>query len=389
MQLSLAEQDIVRWNPSKDGIFSVKSAYNKLTEARVQNQATVNDVPTTVWKALWKMKLPHRVKLFIWKCLKNIVPTRVGLSQSLQDIETHCEICKQENETLFHILISCSHAKAVWRDLNINIDQSITQCQSVKEWIVSWFQDVQNAGSDDVNNWRNLLMVGSWIIWKERCDCVFQDKTLNPIRIAERIQHQLISYSSPTHGASDDALISTSTLPEITTNSTICLQDILNEATTLKFFVDTSFDKLTNDCGSDIVCYDTAGAFVGFKRSHAAGIIDAEAGERRAVLEGLRWEKAMDLDNIHIISDAETVVNSINNISLSVRWENRRIIQEIKQLLITFNFSKLSYVSRNFNSLADSISKAVRRDKLLLKEFSHDVSQLQTMLYMLLDPDIS
>lgn len=199
----------------------------------------------------------------------------------------------------------------------------------------------------------------------------------------------MISYSAPTHGASNDALISTSTLPEITTNSTIFLQDILNEATTFKFFVDTSFDKLTNDCGSGIVCYDTAGAFVGFMGSHAAGIIDAEAGECRVVLEGLRWAKEMELDSIHIISDDETVVNSINNISLSVRWENRRIIQEIKQFLITFNYSKLSYVSRNFNSLADSISKVVRRNKLLLEEFSHDVSQLQTVLYRLLHPDIS
>ncbi|RZC46927.1 hypothetical protein C5167_039875, partial [Papaver somniferum] len=103
-------------------------------------------------------------------------------------------------------------------------------------------------------------------------------------------------------------------------------------------------------------------------------------GESRAVLEGLRWAKAMDLDSIHIISDAEAVVNSINNISFSIRWENRKIMQEIKHLLTSFIFTKVSYVSRNFNSSADSISKVVRRDKLQVEEFSHDVTHLQTIL---------
>ncbi|XP_026459365.1 uncharacterized protein LOC113360029 [Papaver somniferum] len=389
MQLSLDEQDIIRWNPSTYGIFSVKPAYKKPTEARVRNQAALNAVPTTVWKALWKMKMPHRVKLFIWKCLKNIVPTRVRLTQAMQDIERHCEICKQENETLFHLLLSCSHAKAVWRSLNINIDHIITQCHSITKWIISWFQDVQNAGNEDVNNWRSLLMVGSWIIWKERCDCVFQDKSLNPIRTAERIQRQLISYSALTHEASDDALISAPNSTVMTTNSLNCLQDILNEASLFKFFVYTSFDKLTNDSGSGIVFYDTAGAFVGFKGSYAAGIIDAEAGECRDVLEGLKWAKAMELDGVHIISDTHTVVNSINNKALSVRWENRKIIQEINQLLISFNLYMISYVHRTLNSEADSISKVVWRNKLLVEEFSHDGSHIQTVLNRILDPGIS
>ncbi|XP_026420596.1 uncharacterized protein LOC113316636 [Papaver somniferum] len=213
MHLSQDEQDIVRWSPSKDGIYFVKTTYNKLIETRAQSQVSLNDNPTSVWKALWKMKLPHRVKLFIWKCLKNIVPTRVRLSQ-----------------------------------------------------------DVQNAGGDDINNWRSLLM------------------------------------------------------------------DILDEASVFKFFVETSFDQNTDECGFGIVLYNVAGARVGFKGSHAAGIIDAEAGECRAVIEGLKWAKAMELDRIHLVADAETVVNSINNGTLSVRWENRKIIQEIKLLLKTFNF---------------------------------------------------
>lgn len=116
------------------------------------------------------MKLPHLVKLFSWKCLKGIVPTRLRLCQAIQYIETRYEICKQEEESLYHLLISCNHAKVVWRSLNINIDEVINNCYSVRDWIISWFQGVQNADEDERLKWRELLMVGCWIIWKERCD---------------------------------------------------------------------------------------------------------------------------------------------------------------------------------------------------------------------------
>ncbi|XP_026378338.1 uncharacterized protein LOC113272755 [Papaver somniferum] len=133
MKLFVQEEDTIKWTPSKDGNFIVKSACNKLMEAMVQQQTALNIVPTTVWREPWKMKLPHRIKLFIWKCLKGIVPTRLRLSQAMQDIETHCEICKHEEESLYHLLISCNHAKAVWRSLSINIDQIIANSQSVQQ----------------------------------------------------------------------------------------------------------------------------------------------------------------------------------------------------------------------------------------------------------------
>lgn len=55
-------------------------------------------------------------------------------------------------------------------------------------------------------------------------------------------------------------------------------------------------------------------------------------------LEGLQCDKAMELDGIHLLANAEVVVNSIkNNLSL-VRWENRKILRDIKVLLESFTF---------------------------------------------------
>lgn len=100
------EEDIIKWNPTKDGVFTVKSIYKKLEKSRVNSQDALNTVSKISWKALWKMNLPHRIKLFIWKCLKGIVPTRLRLYQHTNIIETHCGICRISLSS-FNRLSSC------------------------------------------------------------------------------------------------------------------------------------------------------------------------------------------------------------------------------------------------------------------------------------------
>lgn len=166
MPISIDEEDITRWSLTRDGIFTVKSAYNKLVEDRFNFHTAINTVPKTVWKSLWKMKLPHRVKLFTWKCLKNIFQTNDKTTRFNPDISSICSICNQQEETLFHLFLQCNHSSAVWRLLNINIDLVAASCNSIKEWVISWFENNALNGVVDQQKWRVTLMVGCWIIWK-------------------------------------------------------------------------------------------------------------------------------------------------------------------------------------------------------------------------------
>lgn len=110
IHVNINEEDVVRWKPTRDGIFTVNSAYNKLIESNFQLQLSINSVPKEVWKLLWKMKVPHRVKLFIWKCLKEIVQTKDKTARFNSSIQVHCNICNHNTESLFHFLIVCRHA---------------------------------------------------------------------------------------------------------------------------------------------------------------------------------------------------------------------------------------------------------------------------------------
>lgn len=108
-------------------------------------------------------------------------------------------------------------------------------------------------------------MVGCWVIWKERCECIFQDKPLNPSCTVSRINFHL-------HNIFMSVYLVESTL-ETNTSS---LQ-VSEKLTTIN--VDVSFGTFTNEIGTGMVLTSIAGQYVGVEGTYAVGVIDAEAGQ--------------------------------------------------------------------------------------------------------------
>ncbi|XP_026459195.1 uncharacterized protein LOC113359837 [Papaver somniferum] len=163
--------DTLIWRPDRKGKFTVKNAYNTIVAGR--------SIPTDVWKNLWNFKVPHRVQIFIWKCLKQIVPVRTKIARYKHGIETHCSFCKNSEETTNHIFMDCSYSRAIWFSLNINIDAIRQSNADFEQWIIGWFHsEVSNVSALCLSN-ENLIcrfMCVIWYIWKDRCYLVFQDK---------------------------------------------------------------------------------------------------------------------------------------------------------------------------------------------------------------------
>ena len=57
-----------------------------------------------VWKVLWKLKVPNKIKVFGWRACRNILPTRVNLVHKKIIQDNRCELCKFEVETGIHAL---------------------------------------------------------------------------------------------------------------------------------------------------------------------------------------------------------------------------------------------------------------------------------------------
>lgn len=66
------------------------------------------------WKHLWKLKVPAKVRNFIWRVCSKCLPTRLALLSRHVDVPLTCPVCNLEPESDYHALIACPKAKKVW-----------------------------------------------------------------------------------------------------------------------------------------------------------------------------------------------------------------------------------------------------------------------------------
>ncbi|XP_074322799.1 uncharacterized protein LOC141659771 [Apium graveolens] len=69
--------DRVVWTGAKNGVYNAKSGYHYWFNLRYGT----GSVPQSVWwKRVWHLKIPQKVKVFIWRFCRNVVPVRKRLS---------------------------------------------------------------------------------------------------------------------------------------------------------------------------------------------------------------------------------------------------------------------------------------------------------------------
>jgi hypothetical protein len=68
---------------------------------------------TSIWKALWKLKVPRAVTMFLWKACKNILLTKENLLKRVISLDSLCPICSRESKSVGHVLWSCLASKDV------------------------------------------------------------------------------------------------------------------------------------------------------------------------------------------------------------------------------------------------------------------------------------
>ena len=109
-------EDKLIWTGNRKGDFTIKSEYYiacSLVEAEETSESSSGDPKTPFWKKIWHLKIPSKIRIFVWRACMNGLPTRLNLSKRWVNISLICPICDQELETTTHALIQCELAKQV------------------------------------------------------------------------------------------------------------------------------------------------------------------------------------------------------------------------------------------------------------------------------------
>jgi hypothetical protein len=102
------DRDTFQWRLTKSGQFSVQSMYRSL----------INNGKVFHHKEIWKLKLPLKIKIFMWYLLKGVVLTKDNLAKRNWQGSSKCGFCILD-ETNQHLFIDCHYAHFMWRLISI------------------------------------------------------------------------------------------------------------------------------------------------------------------------------------------------------------------------------------------------------------------------------
>jgi hypothetical protein len=114
-------EDTVAWHFDKKGVFSVKSAYRLGIDLR--DHQRVRDASSSTspsheppfWAKIWNLKLPAKVRIFIWRLSHNSLPLRMNIKRKKIDLDTRCPMCYRVDEDGGHLFLKCKKVKQIWR----------------------------------------------------------------------------------------------------------------------------------------------------------------------------------------------------------------------------------------------------------------------------------
>ncbi|KAL5834933.1 hypothetical protein ACOSQ3_014524 [Xanthoceras sorbifolium] len=92
---SSRQDDTLIWYYESSGSFSVMSSYFLGMSTMASPSCSGLSGDESWWKVLWRMSLPPRVKIFLWKASRNWLPTRGNLFAHKVPLHNICPLCMQ------------------------------------------------------------------------------------------------------------------------------------------------------------------------------------------------------------------------------------------------------------------------------------------------------
>jgi hypothetical protein len=151
------EPDKFMWNLSNTGVFTVKSMYLDF----------MNDHPTFARKYLWKLKIPLKIKIFMWFFQNKVLLTKDNLAIRNWSGCQKCCHC-DAMETIEHLFFECPFAKTIWRMIHFAFN--ISPPTTVSNLFGTWLDGVDKLTKQKIRIGTSAVC---WSMWNCRNDIIF------------------------------------------------------------------------------------------------------------------------------------------------------------------------------------------------------------------------
>ncbi|KAK4426792.1 hypothetical protein Salat_1447900 [Sesamum alatum] len=164
------------WKPSRNGKFSVKSAYklvvdleDQRTTSSSRSWSVVGGESGVFWRKVWSACVPPRVKVMAWRFCFEVVPSSANLVRRNAGVFEGCVRCGAGSESILHILFECEFTRVVWA--LSNIPWRVLANQSEK--VAVWFGRLSTSVDKEEFEW---FLTICWALWHSRNKFVMEGK---------------------------------------------------------------------------------------------------------------------------------------------------------------------------------------------------------------------
>ncbi len=134
---------------------------------------------------LWKLKIPLKVKIFVWLVLRRRVLTVDLLLKRGWSGVDHCVMCRGAPESVDHLFLGCDYSS----NLLITLLPHYTALRTIDGVQHLWRTSACKSG--DLKSWElSYIATTWWFVWLERNCRRLEDKKREPRILLEVIRTQ-------------------------------------------------------------------------------------------------------------------------------------------------------------------------------------------------------
>ncbi|KAL2939333.1 hypothetical protein RDABS01_000165 [Bienertia sinuspersici] len=324
-------EDVMYWKGSNDGVFRVREAYRW---AIMEDQAACSNGSDPIWAKIWKLKVPPKVRLFIWKACWDILPHNCNLANKQIRNDRSCARCGAEEDNL-HALRDCSWVRRIWEN------EKASWCKegatTFREWIACL------SGENKYGQLEAFAMV-TWSIWNARNDLIFEDHYCSPEACYNKAMDLLQEFQR----------VNNTALNREKRRTEAKWQPPKDDVIKVNFdaAISTEFDRV----GLGIIGRDVEGKVMFAMARTMCNKWESEMGEARAALEAIETARREGCTKIILEGDALVVIQALQQHTMR-GGPVQLMVEDSIALCKNFESVSFSFCLRECNQAAHRLAK--------------------------------
>ncbi|CAJ2647191.1 unnamed protein product [Trifolium pratense] len=336
------QPDILTWDGTQDGQYSVKSGYQSIKEwGNLQNASSSNN-SQKIWNTLWKLNVPPKHSHLLWRVIRNAIPVKGNLFKRGITSDPLCPRCLNTTETTYHVFLGCEWSKRAWFASPLTLNLNTNQYTDFYDWLDSMINKTNQECIEQIT----ATIYG---IWYARNMLVFQGKSLPPQDISSIALKQLHEYQLHS---------SETQIQNPIGKSTGCSHNISWSPPlrgTLKINVDAHLSS-DGHWSTGLVLRRPDGSAVGAATRVHNGVADAATGEAMGLNDAMDWVEKLGEHKVIFELDSQIIVKAVKEKAM-IRKGWGCVTRRCKRFLEVNPEANIRWVPRAANKAAHELAK--------------------------------